>query len=86
MRTAGYWVLSIGVVVIIVSYASTLPVTVGLMIFALGLLLVAVGRGNGNTGRRRPPSGPMQATMHDANPASHTGAITSDRGWDEPRK
>jgi hypothetical protein len=86
MRTVGYWVLGIGAVVIVVSYASTLPVTIGLLIFALGLLLIAVGRGNGSSGRRRSPSGPMQATMRDANPTSHTGTITSDRGWDEPRK
>jgi len=84
MRTVGLWTLAIGVVVVVVSYASDVAVTTGLVVVAVGMALTAAGRGRRSTGRQRSPSGPMQATMHDVD--AQTGTITSDRGWDGPRK
>jgi len=72
------------VLVVVISYASNVAVTTGLVVVAVGMALTAAGRGRRRTGRQRSPSGPMQATMHDVDPQA--GTITSDRGWDRPRK
>ncbi len=43
MRTVGLGVVAIGAVVFLVSYLRNVPITAGMSMFALGLLLVAVG-------------------------------------------
>lgn len=52
MRTVGLWVVAIGAVVFLVCYLTNVPVTAGLSIFALGLLLVAVGQRKPRKGRQ----------------------------------
>jgi hypothetical protein len=84
MRTVGLWTWAVGVLVIVISYASNVAVTTGLVVVAVGMAMTAVGRRGRSTGRLRSPSGPMQATTHDVD--AQTGTITSDRGWDGPRR
>jgi hypothetical protein len=52
MRTAGLWILAAGVLVGVGSYLADVPVTMGLTLFALGLLLIAIGK------RKPAPDGP----------------------------
>ncbi len=80
----GLWTFAAGVAVVVLSFASGASVTLGLLLVVAGLVLTTIGSVGRGTGRSKAPSGPMQATMHDVDP--QWGTITSDRGWDLPRK
>jgi hypothetical protein len=83
MRTVGLWTFAVGIAVVVLGFASGASVTLGLLVVVAGLVLATIGSLGRGTGRSKPPSGPMQATMHDVDP--QWGTITSDRGWDFPR-